>query len=77
MMCEYLSNARSLQVKVFPKTLRLRICLKEKELIDVIEGLFKLVDYINELFPRYPPHFHFDASKIDFLRKAVTEYQSW
>lgn len=77
MLKEYVSDARQMQVKGTLETLRLRSFMKEKELEDVSEGLSKMVEHINELSPQCPPDFRSDAHKIDYLRKAVTEFQDW
>lgn len=74
---EYLSDARQLQVKSLLENSRLCTFMKDKGISDVATGLSKLVDHINELSPQCPPHFRSDAHKIDILRKAVAEYQSW
>ena len=77
MIKEYISDARQLQVKGTLESLRLRKFMTEKGIDDVSEGLTKLVELINELSPQCPRDFRSDSHKIDFLRKAVLEYQEW
>lgn len=77
MLSEYASDARQLQVKGTLEAFRLRSFMKEKDITDITEGLTKLVDHINELTSQCPVDFRSDDHKVDYLRKAVTEYQSW
>lgn len=77
MLKEYVGDARQMHVKGTLETLPLRSFMKEKEIDDISEGLTKLAENINELSPQCPPDFRFDAHKIDYLRKAVTEFQDW
>lgn len=76
-LCEYTGDARQLQVKWTLEPLRLRSFMKEKEVTDITEGLTKLFDHINALTPQCPFDFWSDAHIADYLRKVVTEDQSW
>ena len=57
-------------------TLRLRSFVAEKEIDDISDGLTKIVEHINELVPQCPLDSRSDAHEIDYLRKAVTEFQN-
>lgn len=48
-----------------------------RNITNVSEGLTKLVAHINELVPQFPPDFRTDAHKVDYLRKAETEFQDF
>ena len=74
---EYVSDARQLQVKATLEMLRLRSFMQDEDISDVSSGLSKLVKHINELSPQCPPDLRSDAHKVDYLRRAVAEYQDW
>ena len=74
---EYNSDACQLQVRGRLETLRLRSYMHENNLTDVSEGLSKLVEQIDDLSPQCRPSFRSDANKIEFLRKAVAEFEDW
>ena len=73
---EYVSDARQLQVKATLEILPLRSFMQDEDISDVSSGLSKLFEHINELSPQCPPDFRSDAHKVDYLRKAVSEYQN-
>lgn len=77
MLKECVSNARQMQVKRTLEVLRLRSIERDKDIDDVAEGLTKIVEHIHELSPQCPPDFRSDVYKIDYLRKAFTEFQEW
>lgn len=77
MLQEYVSDACQLQVKGTLETLRPRTFMTDKNINDVSEGRTKIVEHINAMTPQCPPDFRSDTHKIDYLRRAVTEFQSW
>lgn len=77
MLQEYVSDACQLQVKGTLETLCLRTFMADKNINDVSEGRTKIVEHINAMTPQCPPDFRSDTHKIDYLRRAVTEFQSW
>lgn len=77
MLTVYVSGARHLQVKLTLKKLHLRNFKKERNIVDVSEGLAKMVELINKLSPQCPPGFRSDSYKIKYLGKDVTEFQNW
>lgn len=50
--------------------------MRFQNLKDISERLTKLVDHINELVPQCTADFRSIAHKVDYLRKAGTEFQS-
>lgn len=77
MIAEYDSDARKIYVKATLELVRLRSFMRENGTQDVTDGLTKLVEHINELAPQCPMRFQKDASKTDYLRRAVAEFQDW
>ena len=77
MLKEYDNDARQVQVKGKLDSIRLKSFMIENEISDQAEGLTNLVEKIEKLSPQTHPDFRTDRHKIDYLRKAVAEFQSW
>lgn len=74
---EHGSDARWMQVKGTLETLFLRKFMAKTDISDVLTVPKKLVEHINVLAAQHPRDFSLDIRKIDYLRKAVTEFTEW
>lgn len=65
MIEEYSSNKRKLRVKGILETLLLRLFMETNSITDVLTGLTKLVDKINEISLQCALSFSEDAHKVE------------
>lgn len=65
MLKKYKCDARQQQVKKILDMLRLGTFMSERDLMFITEGLKKLVNYIDNLDPQFPPYDSSEGNKIE------------
>lgn len=70
MLKEYKYDARKHKLKGIMDILRLGTFMYYRDLTSMTEWLSKIVNYLDDLDPKFPRYYRSEANKIEFLLKS-------